>query len=196
MVGTDLPYFPIGGPVPNLPKELSKSANTWGGMEIGGDQMYASQVVDGHVSEIGGHALKIALEALPLVDEKTKFRCLTGDAVVTTATEGLRHNFMYIIHTVPPFYKDQNMERLLKKCYTSSLDMAVRNDMKSLACPLLGTGARGIPHDIAVNEAIEALTNYSKLERPMVFKFGLIDDWLVQLLEDSFARRSEQWERL
>ena len=77
MVGTDLPYFPVGGPVPNLPKHLIKNANTWGGMEIGANQMYSTQVVDGHVSELGGHTMKKALQALPVLDT-SDYRCFVS----------------------------------------------------------------------------------------------------------------------
>jgi hypothetical protein len=121
MVGTDLPYFPVGGPVPNLPKHLIKNANTWGGMEIGANQMYSTQVVDGHVSELGGHTMKKALQALPVLDTKSGYRCFDGQAVISPATEGLQHNFKHIIHTVPPFYNDKNMDELLQVRLNASL---------------------------------------------------------------------------
>jgi O-acetyl-ADP-ribose deacetylase (regulator of RNase III) len=196
MVGTYLPYFPVSGPVPKLPKQLSGSANTWGGMEIGANQMYAIQVVDGHVTELGGFSLKKALQALPIVDVENGYRCLVGSAVVTKSTEGLQHNFKHIIHTVPPFYSDRNMTTLLQSCYTSALDIAVQGNMESLLCPLLGSGARGIPHAEAAAAAVNALTDYPALPLPMVFKFGLMDGHLLKVMDDCFSQRKELWERV
>ena len=107
--------------------------------------MYATQVVDGHVWALGGYSLKKELDALPIVDIKSGHKCLVGCAVITNATEGLSHNFNSIIHTVPPFYSDKKMFEQLKNCYYSALKIAAKNQFKTLACPLLGSGARGIP---------------------------------------------------
>jgi hypothetical protein len=45
----------------------------------------------------------------------------------------------------------------LKSCYISSLDIAVQKSLHALACPLLGTGARGVPKDKAVCAAVSAI---------------------------------------
>lgn len=170
---------------PKLPMEL-KMSNSWGGMDIGNDQLYSTQVVDGHVSGLGGHSLKKQLDALPVVEIDTGFKCLVGCAVITEATEGLSHNFSHIIHTVPPFSSDKDMFQKLKKCYFSALEIATKNGFKMLNCPLLGSGARDIPNLEAIKAAEEALRIFPHLKQPFRFKFGLIDDTLVPLMEKQF----------
>jgi hypothetical protein len=107
MVGTALSYFPTGGPVPLPPPP---DVRNWGGMDIGGNQLYGMQVVDGVVWKLGGQAMQRAMAALPIVDFDKRlrqdYRCQTGGAVLTPATEGLQQNFSHVIHTVSPFASD------------------------------------------------------------------------------------------
>lgn len=137
LVGTSLPYFPIGGPVPEpLPPGVTNSV--WGGMEAGHGMMYSVQVVDGAVTEFGGHELVQALKGVPIVDTTESHdgeprnghlpprRCRIGNAVYTIAAGSLKYNFGSLVHTVPPFRSDHNWDELLASCYQSSLDIAIR----------------------------------------------------------------------
>ena len=124
LVGTSLPYFPIGGPVP-APLPPGVLNNAWGGMEAGQGMMYSVQVVDGAVTEFGGHELVKALKAIPIIKEDdtprdSRFqprRCRIGDAVRTSAAGSLKFNFDYLVHTVAPFRNDEQWVRLLASCY-------------------------------------------------------------------------------
>ncbi len=211
------PYFPIGGPVPpKIPRELRNTS--WGGLEVGENMLYASQTVDGHVSELGGHSLRKEVEKLPVLQQVRavtggsvrNVRCLDGQAVITVATEGLAHNFKHVIHTVPPFVKDREWQLTLQQCYHSVLDIALSSDMEAVACPLLGSGCRGIPQIDAVAAAVEALSTYfinGSMHQEygnhatlmadgadvLVLRFGVIDDGLIPLFQRAFDE-SSVWE--
>ena len=140
LVGTSLPYFPIGGPVPEpLPPGVTNSV--WGGMEAGRGMMYSVQVVDGAVTEFGGHELVQALKGVPIVDTTENRdgeqrnghlpprRCRIGNAVYTIAAGSLKYNFGCLVHTVPPFRSDHNWNELLASCYQTSLDIAIKEQI-------------------------------------------------------------------
>ena len=151
--------------MPSIPKEFRKNSNAWGGLDIGSSQLYSSQVVDGHVTELGGYSLRKQLQDLPIVNSENGYRCEVGhwysdvnlllikaflpilvvsicnsliSSVITEATEGLKHNFRYIIHTVPPFNRDKDMETKLKKCYSSAVNIAKEKELRNVVTPLLG----------------------------------------------------------
>ena len=80
-----------------------------------------------------------------------------GDAIETAA---YNLDAKYIIHTVCIPWEADNETALetLKACYQNSLKLAVELKCKSIAFPLIGTGAYGIPHD----EAVEIAKTVSK----------------------------------
>ena len=92
LVGTQLAYFPRGGPCPEPPPE--GVSNAWGGMEAGANMLYPAQSVDGRVHAAGGAALREALLALP---EAGGERCPVGSAVLTEAHGELRDNYRFIL---------------------------------------------------------------------------------------------------
>ena len=163
LIGTSLSYFPIGGPVPDdPPPDLNRTS--WGGMEAGGNHLYRSQVVDGRVHELGGENLRLALRSLPVVGiEKGKvIRCKDGDAVITLSFGKLLECFTHIVHTVPPFYSSPHWKDTLSACYMNSISLAFESceTVPSIVCPILGSGARGIPMDDAVREAVNAVQSF------------------------------------
>ena len=106
VLGTIQPYFPLGGPVPPLPKKgHTLSSSRWGGMEAGENMLYGVQVLDGVIHDEAGIDLQKYLQSLP---EKYPFadkvgqriRCPIGDAVVSPTFGSLRKYFGQIIHTV------------------------------------------------------------------------------------------------
>ena len=120
-------------------------------MEVGNGMMFAANVVDGLVHQLGGY---------PLAQECAPLQCPEGNAVVTSAPGELE--FDNLIHTVPPFY-NQTDNSLLRDCYTNSLTKAVEilkqgneNNCIRVACPLLGAGCRGFPQEEAIHVAAEA----------------------------------------
>ena len=72
--------------------------------------------------------------------------CPVGNAV---ATEGFGLSAKYIIHAVPPRWcgGKYGEDKLLSECYKSTLDLASRLGVRSLAIPLLTEGLCGYPSD-------------------------------------------------
>ena len=89
-------------------------------------------------------------------------RKLIGDIKPGDAIETAAYNLdaKYIIHTVCIAWDLDNETALdtLKLCYKNSLKLALELNCKSIAFPLIGTGAYGIPHD----EAVEIAKSVSK----------------------------------
>lgn len=89
-------------------------------------------------------------------------RKLIGDIKPGDAIETAAYNLdaKYIIHTVCIAWDLDNETALdtLKLCYKNSLKLALELNCKSIAFPLIGTGAYGFPHD----EAVEIAKSVSK----------------------------------
>lgn len=129
--------------------------SNWGGMEVGSGMLYPASVIDGLVHQLGG--MKLALEC-KLIGSFAG--CPTGTAVSTShADEALKMSYDQIVHTAPPFYKqDEHSIEMLNKCYVAAFDVAFEKAAK-VACPLIGAGARGFPVKDALNVAVtESLT--------------------------------------
>ncbi len=97
--------------------------------------------------------------------------CPLGQAVITDSF-GLPAK--KIIHTACPAWIDgrHGEEKLLRSCYRSSLELARQHGMQSVAFPLIGSGHRAFPREIALQAAVsEAQT----------FLLGLQDDMSVSL---------------
>ncbi len=107
--------------------------------------------------------------------------CATGEAKISP---GFNLPAKYIIHTVGPIWKDgnHNEDELLANCYRNSLEMAVENDVKTIAFPSISTGAYNFPLEraakIAVNEVIQFLEKNDTLEKII---FVCFDDKTVNI---------------
>jgi Macro domain len=121
------------------------------------------------------------------------------------------------VHTTPPFYlHDANPQEKLVQCYQSSLEAAFHGTLYAtiaarpnshstvrVAVPLLGSGARGFPADVAMAVAAQAVAE-AWLAPPALDKrendgdegpFETVQDDVVQhtvafgLLEESLAEQ-------
>lgn len=87
--------------------------------------------------------------------------CNVGESKITNA-----YNLpcKKIIHTVGPYYRvirDINKaSELLRSCYYSVLDIAMENNLKSVAFCCISTGIFGFPRDIAAKIALEAIYSH------------------------------------
>lgn len=85
--------------------------------------------------------------------------CKTGDAVITSG-----HNLYakYIIHTAGPVWHGggSGEEELLRNCYITSLNLAMKNNCKSIAFPLISSGIYGYPKEEALRIAITAINEF------------------------------------
>ena len=89
--------------------------------------------------------------------------CATGSAKITGA---YKLPCKKVIHAVGPIYhttksRQPGLEKeLLRSCYRTSLDLASKNDCKSIAFSALSTGVYGYPSGKAAKEAIGEVRNW------------------------------------
>ncbi len=116
--------------------------------------------VDGAIHRAAGPGL--------LAECKMLNGCETGQSKIT---QGYELKAKYVIHTVGPVWygglRDENM--LLASCYQTSLSIANKNKIKTIAFPAISTGVYRFPKDmaalIAVNETKRFLTKNSYPEK-------------------------------
>ena len=70
--------------------------------------------------------------------------CETGQSKIT---KGYNLPAKFVIHTVGPVWRggDKNERELLKSCYTTALNIAKENDIKSIAFPAISCGVYRFP---------------------------------------------------
>jgi O-acetyl-ADP-ribose deacetylase (regulator of RNase III) len=102
--------------------------------------------------------------------------CPTGNAVITT---GGNLRAKYVIHTVGPIYRDgtHNEEKLLSSAYKSSLELAIKNSVKSISFPSISTGAYGYPIDEAADIALKTVIDFIRTNKGLsLVRFVLFSD--------------------
>lgn len=93
--------------------------------------------------------------------------CPTGEARIT---KGYELPAKYVIHAVGPVWYGghQDEPRLLASCYTQSLNLAVKQQLKTIAFPAISCGIFGYPIDqaatIAVNTVAEFLKTHNEID--------------------------------
>ncbi len=112
--------------------------------------------VDGAIHRAGGPEI---LDECIII-KNTQGKCPPGEAVITTAG---RLPAKYVIHTVGPIWQGGSYgEQIkLKNCYLNSLNIAVENNIKTIAFPNISTGVYGYPKKEAAITAIETIKNAS-----------------------------------
>lgn len=112
--------------------------------------------VDGAIHRAGGSEI---LEACRQIRAR-QGRCATGEAVITTAGKLPAE---YVIHTVGPVWtgdKEAEHSQLLANCYRNSLQLAIDNEIKTIAFPNISTGIYSFPKPLAAKVALKAVEDF------------------------------------
>ncbi|KAH7171460.1 hypothetical protein EDB81DRAFT_198360 [Dactylonectria macrodidyma] len=84
--------------------------------------------------------------------------CPTGEARIT---DGYKLPAKRVIHTVgPKYFYDNDPQALLRRCYQSSLELAVREGVRTLAFSAISTGVYGYPSQDAAEVACETVRKF------------------------------------
>ncbi|MBR1757334.1 MAG: macro domain-containing protein [Lachnospiraceae bacterium] len=114
--------------------------------------------------------------------------CATGEAVIT---KGFQLKAPYIIHTVGPVYSGKKEDAaLLASCYRKSLDLAMANEIHSIAFPAISTGIYGYPLEEACEIALVSVSNWlaDHLDYGMAVIFSCFDQTTYNAYEKCINR--------
>jgi len=127
--------------------------------------------VDGAIHRKGG--TKILEECIAIRNRQGG--CNVGEAVITSAGN---LPSKYVIHTVGPVWNGDKEEKkkLLENCYQNCLELAVKNQIKTIAFPNISTGIYHFPKDKAAAIAIETVSNFNQKDKIDEVVFVCFDD--------------------
>lgn len=126
--------------------------------------------VDGAIHRAAGPGL--------LTECRTLRGCDTGEAKIT---KGYNLPARLVIHTVGPIWYGghKNEREILANCYRNSLNLSVKNNIKTLAFPSISTGAYRFPievaSEIALIEILKFLRTNSSIEKVEIVCFSRED---------------------
>ena len=85
--------------------------------------------------------------------------CEPGSAVITP---GFNLPAKFVIHTVGPIWQDGNHgeEQVLRSTYRSSLELARKHGLQSVAFPLISSGVYGYPYEEAFAIALDEINRF------------------------------------
>lgn len=107
--------------------------------------------VDGAIHRAAGKEL--------LAECRTLNGCETGQSKIT---KGYNLPAKYVIHTVGPVWYggNKNEPGLLKSCYTTALNLAKENNIKTIAFPAISCGVYHFPIDKASKIAYDTVREF------------------------------------
>jgi len=111
--------------------------------------------VDGAIHRAAGTEL--------LAECRTLGGCQPGEAKIT---RGYRLPARFVIHTVGPVWRggERDEPEILANCDRSSLQLAVENEIKTIAFPAISCGAYGYPIPEAAQIAVKTTRNFLATE--------------------------------
>ncbi len=135
--------------------------------------------VDGAIHRAAGPEL--------LAECKTLNGCETGDAKIT---KGYNLAAKYVIHTVGPVWNGGKYqeEQLLASAYQRSLEVALENNLTTIAFPNISTGVYGFPKQKAAQIAIKTTRKFLDMHQQISeVIFVCFDDENLQLYQNLLA---------
>ena len=107
--------------------------------------------VDGAIHRAAGPGL--------LAECRSLRGCDTGDAKITG---GYALPAAHVIHTVGPIWSGGKADEdcLLARCYRRSLEVAVANEVGTIAFPAISTGVYGFPVERAAQIAVRTVASF------------------------------------
>ncbi|HEX3030495.1 MAG TPA: O-acetyl-ADP-ribose deacetylase [Clostridia bacterium] len=107
--------------------------------------------VDGAIHRAAGPELVMECREL--------YGCKTGEAKIT---KGYKLPAKWVIHTVGPVWQGgaKGEDELLAACYRNSLELAVKNGIRTIAFPSISTGAYRFPIERAADIAVKEITSF------------------------------------
>jgi O-acetyl-ADP-ribose deacetylase len=98
--------------------------------------------------------------------------CQTGEAKLSP---GYQLPAQHVISTVGPVWHGGNQREaeLLADCYRNALDLALANNLRTIAFPAISTGVYGYPKEQAARIALDVLRQYeAQFERLIIVTHG------------------------
>jgi O-acetyl-ADP-ribose deacetylase len=117
--------------------------------------------------------------------------CETGYAKITP---GFNLPAKYVIHAVGRVWNNgtEGEENLLAMCYINSLQLAVENNIKTIAFPCISTGAYRFPFDKAAAIALQTINTFLQkhqaVEKVFLVVFGEKDLKQYQRVFENFKK--------
>ena len=108
--------------------------------------------------------------------------CRTGEAKISP---GFNLPARRVIHTVGPVWQDGRHYEpaLLRACYRNSFEVALQNEVRTIAFPAISTGVYGYPKEAAARIALEVMRAYEhRFERIIACCFDTADAALYRTL--------------
>ncbi len=157
---------------------IVNAANEW---------MLGGGGVDGAIHDAAGPELLKACRAVPEV--RPGVRCPTGECRITS---GFLLPARYVIHTVGPVWHggQSGESTYLESCYRTSLELARKNEVQSIAFPAISCGVFGYPPEQAAAIAIQALKSF--LDGDVGFKSIILvayDTKMCSVLQTALSAR-------
>ena len=116
-----------------------------------------------NASMIGYDGVDLAVHTIagPKLDEECA-KLIPLELGQAKATKGYDLSCKYVIHTAGPVWNGGLSGEIdtLRSCYVESLNLAVEKGCRSVAFPLIGTGAYRFPKDIVLKLAVQTITEF------------------------------------
>lgn len=120
------------------------------------ERMLGGGGVDGAIHRAAGPRLYDACKAVPEITPGV--RCPTGEAHLTP---GFELPASFVVHTVGPVYENDFVSApLLRACHQSSLGLASREGVASVAFPAISCGIYGYPASKAARIAVQSCIDF------------------------------------